>query len=97
MSTVPECIVAATYGMEVGGIASISDVESELGVPKYPLTHEEVLKACIEASGRFIKLLKGIILKIELNEKKPFVGQEIKKNYAKVCNNRLINTAVTKR
>ncbi|MGH7656557.1 MAG: purine-nucleoside phosphorylase [Gemmatimonadaceae bacterium] len=46
MSTVPEAIVAAAIGMEVGGISLITNAAA--GISAGPLSHEEV----VEAGGR---------------------------------------------
>lgn len=57
MSTVSEVIVARVLGMRVAGVSLISNAAA--GYTGEPLTHEEVVAAGKEASGRFCALVEG--------------------------------------
>jgi purine-nucleoside phosphorylase len=62
MSTVPEAIVARHGGMEVMGIALVSNAAA--GVLGMPITHEEVLEAGREAAPRLAALIERIIQRL---------------------------------
>jgi purine-nucleoside phosphorylase len=62
MSTVPEAIVARQAGMEVLGIALVSNAAA--GVLGTPITHEEVLEAGREAAPRLAALIESIVARI---------------------------------
>jgi purine-nucleoside phosphorylase len=59
MSMVPEAIVARHMGVEVLGLACITNMAA--GISSHPLNHEEVLDAAREMQGRFTRLLQEII------------------------------------
>jgi purine-nucleoside phosphorylase len=59
MSTIPEVIAARALGVRVLGISLITNPAA--GSTGVPLSHQEVIDAGIEASGRFTTLVKGII------------------------------------
>lgn len=62
MSTVPEVVTAAHMGMQVLGIACISD----MALPDAPihLTHEQVVETANRTKPRFQKLIKGVVEKL---------------------------------
>ncbi len=62
MSTVPEAIVARHAGMEVLGIALVSNAAA--GVLGTPITHAEVLEAGREAAPRLAALIERIIARM---------------------------------
>jgi purine-nucleoside phosphorylase len=62
MSTVPEAIVARHAGMEVLGIALVSNAAA--GVLGTPITHEEVLEAGREAAPRLAALIERIVARL---------------------------------
>ena len=59
MSTIPEVIAARAMGVRVLGISLITNAAA--GSTGEPLSHEEVIAAGKEASGRFTTLLRGVI------------------------------------
>jgi purine-nucleoside phosphorylase len=59
MSTVPEAIVARHAGMEVLGLALVTNWAA--GIAATPITHEEVLQAGLEAAPRFAALVREIV------------------------------------
>ncbi len=59
MSTVPEAIVARHAGMDVLGIALVSNAAA--GVLGTPITHEEVLEAGRKAAPMLAALIEGVI------------------------------------
>jgi purine-nucleoside phosphorylase len=59
MSTVPEAIVASQMGMEVLGIACITNMAA--GMLPQPLDHREVIETAQRVRGQFIAILEGII------------------------------------
>ncbi|GAW27847.1 MULTISPECIES: purine-nucleoside phosphorylase [unclassified Carboxydocella] len=59
MSTVPEVIVANHGGMEVLGIACVTDMA--IGEHLEKLEHEQVVAVAEQARPRFIQLIKGIL------------------------------------
>jgi purine-nucleoside phosphorylase len=64
MSTVPEAIVARHAGMEVMGIALVSNAAA--GVLGTPITHEEVLTAGRKAAPRLAALIERVISRIAI-------------------------------
>jgi purine-nucleoside phosphorylase len=62
MSTVPEAIVARHAGMEVLGIAPVSNAAA--GVQGTPITHEEVLEAGREAAPRLAALIERVVARL---------------------------------
>lgn len=63
MSTVAEAIAANHMGMEVLGIACVTNLAAGLGPRK--LIHGEVLEITQRVSGTFLKLLSALIPKLE--------------------------------
>ncbi|MBN2134541.1 MAG: purine-nucleoside phosphorylase [Acidobacteria bacterium] len=61
MSLVPEALAAHYYGLQVSGIAAVSNHHFNL---KSELAHENVLKEVKETEERFIKILKKVPEKI---------------------------------
>jgi purine-nucleoside phosphorylase len=59
MSTVPEVIVAGHMGMKVCVFSCVANYAA--GMTEQPLTHEEVLQAMEETSGRLVPLLESFI------------------------------------
>lgn len=59
MSTIPEVVAARAMGIRVLGISLITNAAA--GSTGVPLSHQEVIDAGIEASGRFTTLVRGII------------------------------------
>lgn len=59
MSTIPEVIAARALGVRVLGISLITNPAA--GSTGIPLSHDEVIEAGKEASGRFITLVRGVI------------------------------------
>lgn len=59
MSTIPEVIAARALGVRVLGISLITNPAA--GSTGIPLSHEEVIQAGIEASGRFTALIRGVV------------------------------------
>jgi purine-nucleoside phosphorylase len=62
MSTVPEAIVARHAGMEVLGIALVSNAAA--GVLGTPITHQEVLEAGRKAAPMLAELIEGVIARL---------------------------------
>jgi purine-nucleoside phosphorylase len=62
MSTVPEAIVARHAGMEVLGIALVSNAAA--GVLGTPITHEEVLEAGRRAAPVLARLIERIVARL---------------------------------
>lgn len=62
MSTVPEAIVARHGGMEVLGLALVTNAAA--GVLPSPIRHEDVLDAGARAAPRLGKLIRRIILRL---------------------------------
>ncbi len=62
MSTVPEVIAAANYGIEVLGISLITNMAA--GVLNQPLSHDEVIATGNAATKRFTALIGAIIGRI---------------------------------
>lgn len=60
MSTIPEAIVARHAGMKVLGISAVTDMSGMEEV-----SHEAVIKAANEIKPRFIKLIRGVINKVD--------------------------------
>ena len=63
MSTVPEVTAAAYLGMRVLGISCVTNMAA--GILAQPLAHEEVIQAGKEAGPRFVRLLSGILGRLE--------------------------------
>jgi purine-nucleoside phosphorylase len=59
MSTVPECIQARAYGMEVLGISLVTNVAA--GLAGATLDHHEVIRKGAEASTRVGELIKTLV------------------------------------
>ena len=59
MSTIPEVTAARALGVRVLGISLITNAAA--GTTGLPLSHEEVIQAGREASGRFTTLVRGVI------------------------------------
>jgi purine-nucleoside phosphorylase len=59
MSTAPEAIVARHAGMEVLGLALVSNAAA--GVSSLPVSHEEVLQAGREATPRIGELIEAVV------------------------------------
>lgn len=62
MSTIPEVIAARAIGVRVLGISLITNAAA--GSTGEPLSHQEVIDAGVEASGRFTTLIRGVIRNI---------------------------------
>lgn len=62
MSTVYEVIAARQMGCRILGLSLISNLAA--GMSGEPLSHEEVVEVGREASGRFIKLLRGFLKRL---------------------------------
>jgi purine-nucleoside phosphorylase len=62
MSTVAECIAANHMGMEVLGIACVTNLAAGLGPGK--LEHTEVLAVAKKVSGTFLQLLGNLVPKL---------------------------------
>jgi purine-nucleoside phosphorylase len=62
MSTVPECIQARAYGMEVLGISLVTNVAA--GLAGATLDHQEVVRRGAEASTRVGELIKALVLRM---------------------------------
>ncbi len=63
MSTVPEVTAASYLGMRVLGISCVTNMAA--GILPQPLAHAEVIRAGKEAGPRFIRLLGGILDRLE--------------------------------
>jgi purine-nucleoside phosphorylase len=63
MSTVPEVLVARARGVPVLGISLISNAAA--GLSTVPLTHAEVVEAGVEARGRFTRLIRGVLARLD--------------------------------
>ena len=76
MSTVPEVIAASYLGMRVLGISCVTNMAA--GILPQPLDHAEVIQAGKEAGPRFIRLLAGILDRLEkepdTREREPSAG-----------------------
>ena len=59
MSTTLETIAAREAGMEVLGIALVTNLAA--GISPTPLNHEEVLEAGANAAPRLASLVKGLL------------------------------------
>ena len=62
MSTVPEVIVGVHAGMNIVGISCITNMAS--GILDQPLTHDEVMETAEIISEDFIRLIKGLIIRM---------------------------------
>jgi purine-nucleoside phosphorylase len=62
MSTVPEVVCAAALGLRVLGISCVTNWAA--GINDTPLDHVDVQRVAAQASGRFAKLLKGVLLEL---------------------------------
>ena len=63
MSTVPEVIVARALGMRVLGVSCITNLAC--GLSNTPITHAEVLETTAHAAGRFKRLVRGVIARLQ--------------------------------
>ncbi len=63
MSTVPEAIVAAHCGLEVLGIACVTNMAA--GISSSPLSHEEVFETAQKAQDGFVLLIEKILMRLE--------------------------------
>jgi purine-nucleoside phosphorylase len=63
MSTVPEVIAANHTGMRVLGISCITNMAA--GIASQKLSHQEVLGISAGASEKLVKLLKGVIQRLD--------------------------------
>ena len=63
MSTVPEVIVANQCGLEVIGLSCITNYAT--GLTEKPLSHDEVTETATLVQEKFLKLISGIIVRIE--------------------------------
>jgi purine-nucleoside phosphorylase len=59
MSTVPEVIVASHAGLQMIGIACVTDMA--IAETLEPLTHEQVIEVANRTKPKFIALVKGIV------------------------------------
>lgn len=59
MSTIPEVLAARALGVRVLGVSLITNAAA--GTTGEPLSHEEVIAAGREASGRFSTLIRGVM------------------------------------
>lgn len=64
MSTVPEIIAGGELGMKVLTISCLTNYAA--GITPQKLTHEEVMETALQSGTRFTKLLKQIILGLNL-------------------------------
>src|SRR5262245_54619650 len=62
MSTVPECIQARSYGMEVLGISLVTNVAA--GLSGATLDHQEVIRRGAEAATRVGELIKAVLARM---------------------------------
>jgi len=62
-ATVPEVIAASYLGMQVLGISCVTNMAA--GILPQPLDHAEVIQAGKEAGPRFVKLLSGVLERLE--------------------------------
>lgn len=63
MSTVPEAIVAGHMGMRVLAISCVTNMAA--GILPQKINHEEVLETGRQVRDRFVRLLRGVIPRIE--------------------------------
>ena len=59
MSSVPECIQARAYGMEVLGISLVTNVAA--GLAGATLDHQEVIRKGAEAATRVGELIRELV------------------------------------
>lgn len=59
MSTVPEAMVAAYYGLNTLGISCLTNMAA--GVLDEPLSHESVIQVASEAHDKFVQLVTNVI------------------------------------
>ena len=67
MSTFPEVTVAHRLGLKVLGLSVLTNYAA--GLNKIPLTHKEVTEMADSVSGNFSRLIKELIIRINLLEK----------------------------
>jgi purine-nucleoside phosphorylase len=63
MSTVPEVTAASYLGMKVLGVSCVTNMAA--GILAQPLAHAEVIQAGKEAGPRFVRLLSGLLSRLE--------------------------------
>jgi len=64
MSTVPEVIVARSYGVRVIGISTVTNLAA--GLSGRPLDHKEVVEVGASIRDRMVSLLAGLIERLSV-------------------------------